>query len=1591
MASKSFLSRYSHAKSSTFTQGGDNLALPTSRFHSKSPSETRRTSRSSSSSKLLRRILTIRRRSSDDSSFDHKGSLGLNLLFEPSEPLIEYVFVHGLGGGSIKTWCAEPDPSYYWPKEWLPKHVAFRNVRIHSFGYNADFLEKGQPHTDIYDFGQALLQALRNSQSFTENPIVFIAHSMGGLVIKQAYLLARQDPSCHELASRIYGMVFLATPHRGSDLASTLNNVLRISVAHGPRAYVSSLERSSDALNRINDAFRHYQNDLRLYSFFETQETSVGPGISSLIVRKESATLGYLGEQVALLNANHRGVCKFQDPSDSNYLTLLDCFSMINASIMKRLSANNDENSRVQMQKIENYLDTSGLPIDDLKDLEDARIAGSCEWFSNRHSFQSWMDASASAPNKLYWVSANPGTGKSVLSSYVINTLEDCNQDTSYFFFRHGDKLRSTLAGCLRSIAFQMAFRSALIRSRLLSLMERDVRFDKDNAKAIWRKVFESSILKSELPQTQYWVIDALDECIDITLIFSILSKLELSVPIKVFMTSRRTQDIVSGFDQLRQVPNVPQAICEEISFNDSKEDIWLYLEGNKRKIHLGNDQKKHSILKRILEKSQGCFLWVRLILDELDTVWTLKLIEQVLDEVPQEMDMVYKRAIDIMSSKPAHAKAIAKAILVWTVCAITPMTLPELLGALELDIGMTVEEPESALSSLCAQLIYVDKRGRVLMVHLTAKAFLLDNSLDLEFTICPILGHQRLARICLQFLTSDEMKPPRIRRSARAVTRPSQKSPFVAYACVHFSEHIRRTTSNNQIIVPLLYHFFSKNVFVWIEHVASSGSLSVLNQTANSLKNYFRRQTKYFPLLTEQSQLLEGWIIDLNRLVAKFGNNLIGLPSSIHWLIPSFCPASSSVAKVFGNPTRRIQICGVTDNGWDDRLACIDSQESQAYAVACGEAFFAVGLSHFVQLYHVSTCQEWKLLEHGSQVRHLIFDRMGDQLVSGGRRDLKLWDLEQNSLKWHFRTEHDILSLSYADKESAMIAALRNNSTYKWSLQTGEILEKLVWPSSFDDEGQFRRPPLLAVFSPDQSFLAIVYRGRPITIWDLESDGIHGLVGRENQDLTSLALGTNTSPVSLVFNTEESSPLLVVAYEDGDLCLFDYEELKLVKLVEANALIVACSPDGTTLATGNSAGVVQLLEFETLQLLYRINAVEYGIRALSFTSDGTRVLDVRGTQCNVWEPALASGIARKDDASNTPVPPDAQAVGLSKGENTISTMSLDDSGDFFFTGYSDGSVCVHSVSDGRQRKVLYRHVYQISITLMIWAQARKLLVTADAAGRFIVYTLKPDSSDGWHIEQRLLDVRGDVQNKVAIRQILLNPSNELLLISTLRADIIWDLSRKSVVSKYEFDLRGSSYWVNNPLNKDERLLFEAGGVSFWDWRSPFKKSVEATKGLDPDSISLAMTGVKNVIQAFDGEKMAVEYVKPHGKTSTILTLLFHKQDSMGDNVRLRPCPGFSEIEQDILHFIGSYKSKLIFLDKNLWVCSLQLQRGQDDAYRYAKHFFMPADWFSQRRHLNTGITKKGDILFVRTDEIAVIKNGLQYEEGVREIRPSTL
>ena len=250
-----------------------------------------------------------------------KGLLGLNLLYSPSQPLIDFIFVHGLGGGSRKTWSKTGSVTDYWPQDWLPKDPAFSTVRVHSFGYDSDWVRGKDNCLNIHQFGKLLLGEMSVSPSLSQanTPIVLIGHSMGGLVIKKAYMLARQGAAYEALTERFHTMYFLATPHRGSDSAKLLNNILHF--AYSSRAYVADLERGSGAVQSINDEFRNYSIDIDLWSFYETQKLKIGV-ISTLIVDPDSATLGYPGERQMPVNADHRSICKFDTPTDPNYVML---------------------------------------------------------------------------------------------------------------------------------------------------------------------------------------------------------------------------------------------------------------------------------------------------------------------------------------------------------------------------------------------------------------------------------------------------------------------------------------------------------------------------------------------------------------------------------------------------------------------------------------------------------------------------------------------------------------------------------------------------------------------------------------------------------------------------------------------------------------------------------------------------------------------------------------------------------------------------------------------------------------------------------------------------------------------------------------------------------------------------------------------------------------------------------------------------------------------------------------------------------------------------------------------------------------------
>ncbi|KAF8428595.1 WD40-repeat-containing domain protein [Tirmania nivea] len=1003
-----------------------------------------------------------------------------------------------------------------------------------------------------------------------------------------------------------------------------------------------------------------------------------------------------------------------------------------------------------------------------------------------------------------------------------------------------------------------MATFNQSVRDSLLEMVEQDIRFDKDNMQVVWKRLFAISIFWAEFHRPFFWVIDALDECENGVILLQMIQKIEQHLPIKILITSRKIQELQAQFIAIQKHFTEKRVFSIEISESNSRHDITLYLRAHMNSLPASNARNREKLINTILEKSAGCFLWVQLVVKELEGAFSQQHVDKVLKEVPHEMGALYERAITIMTTKSADSRRYAKSILTWTMCATRPLTITELQRALRLDMGETIDSLEKAIASICGQLVFVDRQMRVQMVHQTARSFLLTADLNSEFTINPVEDHKRLAFACLAYLNSDEMKPPAIRRIGRGPIR--KRSEFLNYACTSFSEHIRQSSSEDELLWQQLDWFLKTNILSWIEYIAETGNLYHMTFASKNLSNYLQRLVKYRAPLSPEVRRIKAWAMDLIRLVAKFGNNILKSPSSIYALVPPFCPSESAIASQFGISGRSLVVLGLTNDAWSDQLSCIDYRDP-AVAVACGESCFVVGLHYgSIKIYNNTTCQERRSIEQGEYVEQLEFSSSGKLLASCSNSMLKMWDTDSGNLLWCQNQDiAEIMKLSFASGDNVLMAITRKHTVCSWKVSDGTLIEEAACGAIFNDESS-HRPPTMAEFSPNMNFVAVAHRGRPIILWDLELQCIDGYLGRE------------ANPGKL----------------NGDLALFDPYDHTLLQCTPVNAQKVASSPDGRTLATGNASGMVQLFDFETMKLLYRINGYDYSVRAIAFSSDSLRFLDVRNKMCNVWKPSV---LVRRSDED------DCRIADLGE-EIDITTVDSHGSGDSIFCGKSDGFVAVYDVQNGNQVGTLCPD-NDIPIKCLAWGDMSSILATADVAGNFTVRKVSKTSAWGpWDASTILLD--GHSANP--INEVILSLDSKLLLVSTIACDNVWDIAKnaKYPLTRIQFTTTGSRI-----------------SARIFDWASSTELSPPKEIEL---STSILHSGyqLKSILTNPRASQIAIEVCKFGYDASPVKVLLC---EGSAFNVRSQmaiPSVHFEKLNEHILHLIGFYGTKLVFLDQKL-------------------------------------------------------------------------
>lgn len=321
-----------------------------------------------------------------------------------------------------------------------------------------------------------------------------------------------------------------------------------------------------------------------------------------MILEKDSSILGYPGEISRALDADHQGICKYESPRDPNYIIVRNVLKSIVSKIITSSKTNSrqSQNKRVSLD-MRTLLAIYELPVIDFSFFRDQWAIGTNEWILEDATYMSWRNSTASHP-LILWISGSPGRGKSVLSSFVINKLVDENAQCQYFFIRFGDRKKQTASLLLRSLAYQIAQSMPLFWERALELAEEAIQFETASPRAIWERLFKSILFKLDNREYLYWVVDGLDEADDPKMFIRLLSDIPSYIPIRILLTSRKTNEIETAFRALASTHEQ-----STIHIDDFKTDFTQYI---KQELCIrGSEEFKNEIIERLLLGAENNFL----------------------------------------------------------------------------------------------------------------------------------------------------------------------------------------------------------------------------------------------------------------------------------------------------------------------------------------------------------------------------------------------------------------------------------------------------------------------------------------------------------------------------------------------------------------------------------------------------------------------------------------------------------------------------------------------------------------------------------------------------------------------------------------------------------------------------------------------------------------------------------------------------------------------------------------------------------------------------------------------------------------------
>lgn len=300
-------------------------------------------------------------------------------------------------------------------------------------------------------------------------------------------------------------------------------------------------------------------------------------------------------------------------------------------------------------------------------------------------SFVSWLN-STSQP--LYWITGKAGSGKSTLMKFIAHTrylghfLRSGHHSgpiviASFYFWANGTAMEASPEGLYKSIIYQLLDNNrdliplVVPKTWELLCLFGDLRAHGSLSKEDLHKVLVATVDQLSRRARVFILIDGLDEFSgDPDLLLDTLQDL-LSYSVKVCVASRPWVVFEDAFH------NKPHLLLQQLTRSDIQMYVDSRLNANRGFLRLrGRDPEfAQQLTADIVEKAQGVFLWVRVVIDSLliglrhdDRISDL---QRRLDQLPPDLESLYESVVN--SWDPFYFKHAAQYFKLMLACAEPP------------------------------------------------------------------------------------------------------------------------------------------------------------------------------------------------------------------------------------------------------------------------------------------------------------------------------------------------------------------------------------------------------------------------------------------------------------------------------------------------------------------------------------------------------------------------------------------------------------------------------------------------------------------------------------------------------------------------------------------------------------------------------------------------------------------------------------------------------------------------------------------------------------------------------------------------------